>query len=502
MDEDRADVEADRVAETHVSTLVFLGDRVFKAKKPVQLGFVDLRSSDARADACRDEVRLNSRLAPDVYDGVGSFRFPDGRQEPVVVLKRLPSRLSLSALVQAGDPEVERHVTLVAQTMADFHHRANRGPSVDAAATPSAVAEMWSANETETLAVADPYLDPVGLALAGRMARRFVEGRADLFEQRIAAHRVVDGHGDLLADDIFCLDDHPRILDCLEFSDSLRYGDGVLDVAFLAMDLERLGRPDLAGLLWQEYRARSGDSWPDSLSHFYIAYRASVRAKVACIQARLAGWTRSHLATRLQALCLEHLHQSSVRLVLVGGLPGAGKSTLAQRLASQTGWPVLNTDAIRKARAGLDAGADARNGWQQGIYSPSMTATVYRDLLGQAVAYARMGQSVLLDGSWTRSAWRAVAASLADRVAADLAEIRCDADQQVREARILDRLRSGRHDSDATPSVARLMEAEADPWREAVTIDTSEDLDAAERQALQALGVGMDYRLASRFDTV
>ena len=96
--------------------------------------------------------------------------------------------------------------------------------------------------------------------------------------------RVVDGHGDLLADDIFCLDDGPRVLDCLEFDDRLRWLDGLDDAAFLAMDLERLGAPDLAARFLDWYAEFAGDPAPASLRHHYVAYRAFVRAKVACLR--------------------------------------------------------------------------------------------------------------------------------------------------------------------------------------------------------------------------
>lgn len=487
--------DADRIVQTHVSTLIFLGERAFKVKKPVRFGFVDLSSYRARSSACRDEVRLNSRLAPDVYEGVGSFRFPDGREEPVVVMKRLPPDRSLAALVRAEDPGAGGQVRRVARMLADFHRDAQRGPHIDTAAGPGAISALWAANLSETRAVAGSYLDQDELALADRMARRFIHGRAILFEERIDRRRIVDGHGDLLADDIFCVDDYPRIIDCLEFSNRLRWGDVVLDVAFLAMDLERLGRRELAYLLREEYRARSGDSWPETLMHFYIAYRALVRAKVACIEAASdsgRGRGGEVAAGVLQQICVEHLRKTAIRMVLVGGLPGAGKSTLAARLAALTGWPVLSTDAIRKAVPGLGGGGEGGDPWEQGMYSPGATARVYRELLDRASAHLARGQSVLLDGSWTRRDRRVAAAQRAAQGCADLVELRCDADPQLRERRILGRLALGHRQSDATPAIARRMAKGADPWPEAVTIDTSQALDATAQHALRAIGLSIN----------
>ena len=124
----------------------------------------------------------------------------------------------------------------------------------------------------------------VDVARIGELAHRYLDGRTTLLAERIARGRVVDGHGDLLADDIFCLDDGPRILDGLEFDERLRWGDVLYDVGFLAMDLERLGRLDLALAFLDWYREYSAETHPPSLEHHYIAYRALVRAKISCLQ--------------------------------------------------------------------------------------------------------------------------------------------------------------------------------------------------------------------------
>lgn len=150
-----------------------------------------------------------------------------------------------------------------------------------------------------------------------------------MFAERIRAGRVVDGHGDLLADDIFCLDDGVRILDCLEFDDRLRWLDGLDDACFLAMDLERLGLPDLARRFTSWYAEYSGDPAPESLRHHYVAYRAFVRAKVACLRARAGDGQAAAEAWQLAGMTLGHLRAGAVSLVLVGGLPGTGKTTLA-----------------------------------------------------------------------------------------------------------------------------------------------------------------------------
>src|SRR5207248_5092618 len=166
--------------------------------------------------------------------------------------------------------------------------------------------------------------------------------------QRIALGAVRDGHGDLQAEDIFCLDDGPRILDCIEFDDRLRHVDVLADVAFLAMDLERLGAPEAAATFLARYREFARESYPPSLAHHYIAARAHVRCKVACLRHRQGDDGGADAARGLLDLTARHLEAARVRLVLVGGLPGTGKSTVAAALADATGWVVLRSDEVRK----------------------------------------------------------------------------------------------------------------------------------------------------------
>ena len=162
-----------------------------------------------------------------------------------------------------------------------------------------------------------------------------------LFAGRISDRRIVDGHADLLADDIFCLPDGPALLDCLEFDDRLRYVDGIDDAAFLAMDLEFLGRPDLAAHFLGRYLAEARDDAPESLRHFYIAYRAVVRAKVDCVRHTQGGAGAADSARAHLRVAREHLREGTVRLILVGGGPGTGKTTLARGIADRVGAQVI-----------------------------------------------------------------------------------------------------------------------------------------------------------------
>jgi aminoglycoside phosphotransferase family enzyme/predicted kinase len=460
------------VAETHSAVLFFVGDRAYKLKKPVDLGFLDFTSPQARAAACAREVELNRRLAPDVYLGVAEVVGPDHAVcDHLVVMRRMPDDRRLSTLV-AGGADVEDELTHLARLVAAFHARAERSPAADRAAGRDALAGRWAANTASLMASGRGVVEEAEVLAVDELAARYLEGRGQLFARRIREGRALDGHGDLLADDIFLLPDGPRVLDCIEFDDGLRLGDALADVAFLAMDLERLGRPDLAERFLAGYREHAHDTWPDSLCHHHVAYRAQVRAKVSAIRAGQGGGGEAS-ARRLLAMARRHLEAGTVRLVLVGGLPGTGKSTLATGLADALGATVLRSDELRKELAGLPATQRAPAAFGEGLYRPEATAATYGEMLARAGVALGLGESVVLDASWTAEPWRARARELAGRRQADLVEIRCRTDAALAERRIRRRLATGGDASDATPLIATKLAAAEDPWPGAIDLETS-----------------------------
>jgi aminoglycoside phosphotransferase family enzyme/predicted kinase len=455
--------------QTHAAVVFLVGEYAYKLKKPVNLGFLDFSTRDKRLAVCRREVDLNRRMAPDVYLGVADVHGPDGAVwDHLVVMRRMPAQRRLSRLVRAGEP-VEDHLRRLARLLAAFHARADRGPQISAEGTAEAIRRRWTDSFGQVRAFRGTVLDD---GLAGEVEARtlrFLAGRAPLFDDRIAAARVVDGHGDLLADDIFCLDAGPRALDCIEFDDRLRWLDGLDDAAFLAMDLEYLGAARLGGLFLDWYAEFAADPAPPSLRHHFLAYRAFVRAKVACLRHAQGEESAAGEAARYTALAAEHLRAGEVALVLVGGLPATGKSTLGGHLADRLGAVLLSSDRLRKELAGLAPGRPASAGYEQGIYQPARTERTYSELLGRAERLLQRGESVVLDASWLRAAHRAVAREVAGRTHSTLVELRCDAPAEV----VAARLRGPRDGvSDADVAIAAAMAAHADPWPEAVTIRT------------------------------
>jgi aminoglycoside phosphotransferase family enzyme/predicted kinase len=454
--------------------VVLVGDRAYKGKKTGVTDFLDFGTVSRREEACRREVELNSRLASDSYFGVAHLTDPAGGQsEPVIVMRRYPDSVRLASMVRRGEP-VEDHLSAIASILARFHGGAARSGKVDDCGTVTAIAARWQQNLTELQHHAPTVLPIEPLAELRRLAMQFIEGRAALFADRIADRRILDGHGDLIADDIFCLPEGPVLLDCLEFDDQLRFVDGLDDAAFLAMDLEFIGRPDLAAYFLERYQHLAADPGPNALTHFYIAYRAVVRAKVDCIRVSQGEHTAAACdARRHLDLALQHLRTGTVRLILVGGGPGTGKTTLARLLGECSGAQVISSDDVRRQ---LQADGDiegAAGTYNSGLYSSEMTEAVYAAMLRRARLLLASGRSVILDGTWRDPQQRARAKLMAREESCPTVELRCTVPVEEAMARIAGR---GPTTSDATPAIAAAIADDDHTWGNAHRIDTSRSL--------------------------
>jgi len=456
------------VVETHASVLVFMGPTVYKLRKPVHFGFLDFREPADRLADCRREVALNRRLAPDVYLGVADLVLDGSAIDHAVVMRRLPRERSLAVLA-GGHTSLGPEMRRIAQVLARFHASADRSDVISSVATPEALTSAWKTNFAECEPFVGSVLEPGVEGEIRVRALRWIAGRGPLLATRIAQGAICDGHGDLQADDVFCLDDGVRILDCLEFDDRLRFGDVVADLAFLVMDLRRLGRSDLGQALVTEYETASGSAVPRSLLEHYCALRAYVRAKVACLRMSQGVPELASSARALQRQALDHLRAGAVSLVLVGGLPGSGKSTLTAALAGALGGRAASTDTIRAELFGREGDAP---GYRTGRYDAAATERTYHEMLRRARPMLEHGEPVVLDASWTDAGRRGEARALARATSSELVELCCEVSDPVARRRLLERGSSAPAASEATEDVRRAMRHDTAPWPEATVIDT------------------------------
>jgi aminoglycoside phosphotransferase family enzyme/predicted kinase len=440
--------------QTHISHVFLAGPFVYKLKKAVNFPFVDARTPERRRALCEDECQLNRRLAAPVYLGVRPItREHDGRLafdgkgravEHVVWMRRLPAERMLDRLVEDRVADAGTLARLAA-LLAEFHAAAPSGPAVAAHASPAALQRIWADVLTLAAPLVGGPLSPAIHRILTEFVPAFIGSHAELLATRQAAHRIREGHGDLRAEHV-CLLDRPLpstkplgplapgiyVIDCVEFSPALRCADVASDVAFLAMDLERLGRPDLAAAFVDAYVASSGDHELRTLLPFYCAYRACVRGAVEGLRsAESEVEDRARAAVRVSryfTLALRHAWRSRAPFVIAcGGLSGSGKTTLAAALADATGFVHVSTDLLR--RRGTPGTGPAPYGVER--YTPAARAAVYAHLCEEAGAALAAGEGVVADATFIRPADRDLLATTAAAHGRPVLFLECDAAPEV-----------------------------------------------------------------------
>jgi uncharacterized protein len=493
------------VRETHISWVFLAGERAFKLRKAVVFPFLDYGTPDRRRHMCEEEVTLGRRLAPALYLGVravvsrdGGFALAEaehaGALEHVVEMRRFDEARTLAAQLERGSAS-ERDVRALARHIARFHAAAEHAPP--GSFGPAEVAATVSENFTTLLGYADQIGDP-RLAAAHRFAVAFLHGRHAQLAARAAGGNVRDCHGDLRAEHVILGDEGVAIFDPVEFDPGLRRIDVSADLAFLVMELSEAGRADLARALVEEYRAAGGDDGGDALLGFYAAYRAWVRAKVACLRAGElpSGEPRKREldhARRLAALG-ERLSWRARRplVMVICGAAATGKTYLAERLATASALAHLSSDLFRKGRAGLPAERPA----PLREYSEEASLATYRELGSAAAAAVRDG-GALVDATFRRRTHRDAFAEGYGHTAPDPVFVECRTPRAIVAERARRRRLDPRQASDAGEEIALRQLGEFEPLDEVeagrhVLVRTDRDF----AEAIDEIEAALDSRLA------
>jgi aminoglycoside phosphotransferase family enzyme/predicted kinase len=458
--------------QTHLSHVFLTPERVYKLRKEVALGFVDFSTRARRNEDCRREVRLNRRLAPDVYLGIAPIeargkRFEIGvlgetcspAREHVVVMRRLPAGRDALSLLAHRDLDATR-IDAVAERLARFHASNGLGrPSPWSRAGWLAHLRRPVLDNLRLLEASAGRLFPRSTWMAARNAERtFLASHCDVFERRRREGRAVDGHGDVHLQHVWFEAGRaePILVDCIEFNDALRRIDVAAEVAFLAMDLRYRGRERLAARFLQSYAEAADDYGLFELVDYFVSYRAAVRAKVAAIAADDAGITaaqraaaaksaRSHMRLAARAL----VEPKAGAAVLLTGIVGTGKSSAAAVVAEATGGVVIGSDRLRKRLLGLPS--DARGGAKRGLYTRAAKHAVYAALLERAGPVLRSGRVAVLDATFERQSQRDRALRWAAAHDVPICVVETRAPRATTLARLARRAAEGRSASDAGP---------------------------------------------------
>ena len=463
------------VRETHISWVFLAGELAYKLKKPLVLDFVDYGTGARRREMCVAEVRLNRRLAPDLYLGVrGVAPTADGFEltgddDPraidfVVEMRRYDESQTLSARLERGELH-PRDVVEVGRVLARFHENAAR---VSPARAPVLAAERrFERNLHELLGDVEQRSEIERVESLERFAHAFVTAHAQTLAIRAGRGQVREGHGDLRAEHVL-LGDRVRIVDCVEFDPALRELDVADDLAFLVFDLAARGGERFGAILVQAYRDAGGDPGPDALIAFYAAYRALVRAKVALVRgAQLPGTTAEHGRQSAHARDLIALAERFAwgarrpLVIVVCGVPASGKSHLARALAELSGLPHLSSDVIRKRLAGLGNTARAPDE----TYRAEWNERTYAELGRRTSDALAGGGGAIVDATFRhRADRRAFTAALG--ASPPIVFIECQAPLAVLAHRAADRERTRDRVSDAGLAVVLREQSSWEPLDE------------------------------------
>ena len=454
------------VLETHISYVLLTGKHAYKLKKAVDLGFLDFTTLASRRFFCEQELRLNRRLAPELYLDVvaitGTIDEPviDGKGpvlEYAVKMREFPQDALASRVLDRNELGVA-DIDMLAAKVAAFHATSEKAAADSTFGAPETILRAALANCKSLLAGAASPAERRTIEALHTWTEREHAARNAAFRGRREGGFVRECHGDLHLGNIAVIDGEVTIFDCIEFNEQMRWIDVMSEVAFTAMDLQDRGHAELAHRFVNAYLELTGDYAGLSVLRFYLVYRALVRAKIALLRAIQLppGEARAPLyAERDGYLRLAEAYARSPEpaILITHGITGCGKTTLSQALLEQIGAIRIRTDVERKRLHGLAPTARSDAATARMLYGADATRRTYDHVLHLAASVAAAGFVAIVDGTflrrWQRDRFRRLAAELG----IPFVIVAFSASEGVLRRRVAERARRGTDASDADVAV-------------------------------------------------
>ena len=502
--------------QTHISYVLLTGDYAYKVKKPMNFGFLDFSTLEKRQHFCAEELRLNQRGAAELYLEVlpiteAENRFQLGGTgeaiEYTVKMRQFPQSSLFTELFDRGEltaPLLEQ----LARVLANFHAHGATNDYIRSFGTVEKIRQAIDENYEQTLSfVGGPQTQQQLDETRQYTDRLFAEQQA-LFDNRIEQNWIRECHGDVHLRNIALWNadqghadrgqDKIWLFDCIEFNEPFRFVDVMFDIAYIIMDLDARDRRDLSNLFLNAYIEQTGDWEGLQVLPLYLSRQSYVRAKVTSFllgDPAVPDATKqeaSATAARYYRLAWEYTQPQQGRLILMAGLSGSGKSTVARQLAQQLGAIQIRSDAVRKHLAGIPLDAQGSSD----LYTAAMTQNTYDRLLHLGITLATQGYTVILDAKYDRQPLRQAAIAQAHAHHVPLQILHCTAPLAILQERL-----QQRHDdiSDATADLLpqQHMDAFGDDESSYVTIlDTTQNLEAQLEQSSRAVGKAANVREA------
>jgi uncharacterized protein len=449
--------------QTHISDVFIVSPFVYKVKKPVDFGFLDFTSLKKRKYFCEKEVELNRRLC-DIYIGVeeisisdGNYKFGRGDRtiEYAIRMKRLPDKYFLKNLIQRGHVSLD-DLRRIIEKLVEFYESQNHEVTINDFGRPENIKSFIYGNITLVKNFIGSTISSATHEAIKFYNDMFFERNSPLFLERNEKGFIRDCHGDLHLNNINITPEYVCIHDCIEFNDRFRFIDIASDIAFLAMDLDFNGRRDFADFVISEISKKMSDDTIYEVIDFYKCYRAFVRGKVESLRSEEAnvpkGEARSShkRATDYFRLSLQYaLFGSRPALIVIFGMIGTGKSTLAELVPRELNCDVISSDKIRKEMLGIAPTERRYESFDKGIYSEETTDRVYNEIIKMGERAAESGNTVILDASFSKRKYRKLVIKAAKSLGIRLFFIQTKASDKTVMERLLRREIIGKSISDA-----------------------------------------------------
>ncbi len=409
-------VKGIRLIETHISWVILTGDYAYKIKKPIDLGFLDFSTLEKRLFCCKEELRLNSRLAAPIYLDVvpitGSLERPAlyGPGEAIeyaIKMVQFPQQAQLDNMLANGELG-KGHIDAIAHMVAEFHQSTDIAAEDSEFGDPGHVYHPVEENFIQIRQHLHTHAYDEQLAELECWSKSAFESLKPVLIQRKADGFIRECHGDMHLRNLVWFNGVPLAFDCLEFNPALRWIDTVSEIAFFVMDLQDRQQPVLAQRFLNSYLEKCGDYQGMQIFRFYLVYRALVRAKVDAIRAGQPHINEAQMQEAEQEfLAYLELAQSYTQpgqpgLIITRGLSASGKSTLTQPLLESMAVIRIRSDIERKRLFGIQADADRSTEIDTGIYSAEAGIRTYKKLLSLAATLIDSGITVIVDAAFLK----------------------------------------------------------------------------------------------------
>lgn len=481
--------------ETHISWVLLTGQYAYKIKKNIQFDFLDFSTLEKRHYYCEEELRFNGRFALGLYLKVvpitGSLLKPriDGNGDIIeyaVQMKQFDDSQLLSHVAERGELTAEI-IDQLADLTVNFHNRAKADTTNSQFGTPQEIHHWFQGN----FAHIKPLIKHADLLQQilelEQWGEHLILKNAPLMEQRKQQGFIRECHGDLHLGNITLIDNKVTPFDGIEFNPSLHWIDTISEIAFVVMDLQQRGFPQLAYRFLNRYLSKGGDYQGMALLPYYLVYRAMVRCKVALLRWQQHQNQQDFQEAQSYAdLAMSYSRPKPAKLLITHGYSGSGKSTLSAQLTENSGMIHLRSDVERQRLLDKSQQNTANNEVDQGLYTPENVLFVYHRLAELAATSLEAGFSVLIDAAFLQTNQRQLFAQLALNKKLEFAILDFYAPEQELKRRISERLRSGADASEATLAVLEHQLKTAQPLT-AAELEKTILVDTCDKDALDKL---------------